>query len=127
MQTTANLAGFATIDYTEVNRSGVVHASQAFANTAFCGAPLVGHLRPRKAVHLNCQDCQRARVSTSTLGTRRCIDSDTQVMIPAKRGDIITCGNCGQPVTVVEKDMRPDDPTDHNTWLAIAEHMMSGD
>lgn len=43
-----------TTDYTGVSRSGVVHASQVFANTALCGAPLVGHLRPRKAVHLNC-------------------------------------------------------------------------
>lgn len=45
-------------DYIEANRSGVVHASQVFASTAFCGAALVGQLRPRKSVHLNCPKCK---------------------------------------------------------------------
>jgi transcription elongation factor Elf1 len=57
---------------------------------------------------------------------RRCIDSDTQVMTPNSAGGTVTCGNCGQQVTVVEKKLL-DDPNDHNTWLAIDEHIMSGD
>jgi hypothetical protein len=50
----------ANIDYIETTINKTVHISRAHSNAAFCGAPLIGKIRPRTAVHVNCSGCQQA-------------------------------------------------------------------
>lgn len=58
----------------------------------------------------------------------KCMDSGTQVMVPAgadgSKLERIHCGNCGRVVPVETKELRPNDPNDHNTYRAISEHEM---
>ncbi len=50
---------------------------------------------------------------------RRCVDSDTQVVVPARPGDTVCCGNCGAHVGT---HARPDDG---NEIPFLAAHTMS--
>lgn len=58
----------------------------------------------------------------------KCIDSGTQIMVPAGADggklERIACGNCGSVVSVETKELRPTDPSDRNTYRAISEHDM---
>jgi hypothetical protein len=59
--------------------------------------------------------------TTPYASQHRCMDSGTQVMAPAKHGDLVACGNCGAVVPVVKVPPN-NDPDDHNTIRVLAEH-----
>lgn len=53
-----------------------------------------------------------------------CADSGAQVLVPADDGGMVTCGNCGEGVSVEQVALLPDDPDDNNTVRVLASHHM---
>lgn len=49
------------IDYIETTINTTTHITQWYSNTAICGAPLIGKIRPRKEAQVNCPKCKAAR------------------------------------------------------------------